>query len=294
MRIPSLLLTLAVLSLGCQSNPPAPSESAIAATQPVATKLTFLGVAAATPAAGEDTASFIINDTLLIDCGWNAALRMLDYGYNPAQIDTLFFTHCHHDHYLGLPGILFYRGLGSNAKQVKAPLNIVGPPDDMPLVVEAAQKFLQDQRFPIHAAVNLHKLEPGQTVETPAWRIQTVKSLHGVTGVCSRFTDKKTGVVIAFTGDTAPNAAFLDLCRGADLLIHEASLSPRVSDAQMASHTDHSRALDAARLAREAGVKQLILIHAPAAHRAASVEAARQVFPNTRYAAQGQTLTLSR
>src|SRR5919107_164396 len=99
------------------------------------TQLTFLGAAAVLPAPGEDTASFLINGTLLVDCGWHAALKMQTYGYDPTRVETLFFTHCHHDHYMGLPGLLFFRGMRqSNAGKVLSPLTIVGPPDDLPIV----------------------------------------------------------------------------------------------------------------------------------------------------------------
>src|SRR5688500_10866328 len=104
------------------------------------TRLTFLGAAAAVPGAGEDTACFLINGKLLFDCGWYGALKMQQYGYSALDVETLFFTHCHHDHYMGLPALLFFRGMrSSNAGKVLSPLNIVGPPDDLPIVVEQSR-----------------------------------------------------------------------------------------------------------------------------------------------------------
>ena len=55
--------------------------------------------------------------------------------------------------------------------------------------------------------------------------------------------------MIAFSGDTGPNPAFARLACGADLLVHEASVRPDLPDEQLRG--DHSRATDAARLARE-------------------------------------------
>ncbi|MDQ3815972.1 MAG: MBL fold metallo-hydrolase [Armatimonadota bacterium] len=255
------------------------------------TKITFIGTAAAVPGAREDTACFLINDTILFDCGWCAALHMQQYGYSPLQIETLFFTHCHHDHYLGLPALIFFRGMrGRNAEQPR--LQIVGPPDDLPLVVELTHRFLQAERFPaVWTPLDLHPLEPGATYETAAFRIDTVRALHPVTGVCGRFTDKSTGIVIAFSGDTAPNAALVELARGADLLIHEASLPSQVADEQMRG--DHSRAIDAARVACDAGVRRLRLVHI-GNHREASLAAAREIFPATELAVEGETLLLTR
>ncbi|MGE5611277.1 MAG: MBL fold metallo-hydrolase [Bacillota bacterium] len=253
------------------------------------TRLTFLGSASANPGPDQDTASFIINDNLLIDCGFNAGLNMQRSGYDPAKIETLFFTHCHHDHYIGLPGLLFLRSMRKLENQ--PPLQIVGPTDDLPIIVDLSRRFLQADRFPtVWPAIELHPLAPGATYETPAFRLETIKSRHQVTGFCVRFTDKATNVVIAFSGDTAPNPALAKLAQNADILIHEASISSSTSDDKM--WPGHSRAIDAARTAREAGVKQLILIHLPTSQREASLAAARQIFPNTALAKEGQTIVL--
>jgi len=254
------------------------------------TKITFIGTAAVVPDAHQDTACFLINDTILFDCGWCAAIKMQEYGYSPMGLETLFLTHCHHDHYLGLPALVFFRGMRGGEKG-SPPLRIVGPPDDLPVVVELSRQFLQAERFPpAWSPVELHPLEPGATYETNAFRIDTVRALHPVTAVCGRFTDKATGVAIAFSGDTAPNEALVELARGADLLIHEASISPHAADEHMSG--DHSRSIDAARIARDAGVKRLRLVHL-GNHREASLEAARNIFPETTLADEGETLFLT-
>ncbi len=253
------------------------------------TSLTFLGIASAVPEAGEDTASFLVNSELLFDCGWCNVLKMREFGFDPLQVRTLFFTHCHHDHYLGLPALFFYRAMRAHQTGTMAPLRIVGPPDDLPIVVELARQFLQEARFSaLQPALELVPLEPGATWETERYEIQTVRALHPVTGVCGRLTDKKTGVVIAFSGDTAPNAAFAPLARGADLLIHEASLSP---SGKLDERYGHSRASDAAQTALEAQAKTLRLVHVGGSHREASDQAAQAIFPATKLAAMGETLT---
>lgn len=257
------------------------------------TRLTFLGTSTANPGAGEDTACFIINGTLLIDCGFNAALNMQKYEYAATKVETLFITHFHHDHYMGLPALLFSRGMRSRELANRPPLQIVGPADDLAVVVELSRQFLQADRFPVvWPKVELHPLEPGQTYETAQFKIETVKALHPVTGFCSRYTDKTTSVVIAFSGDTNPNPALAKLARGADVLIHEASVGPTTPDDKIGK--DHSRAVDAARTAKEAGVKQLILIHLPARQKEASLAAAQKIFAQTVVAVEGQSVVLPR
>lgn len=79
--------------------------------------------------------------------------------------------------------------------------------------------------------------------ETDEFCIDIVRALHLVTGLCGRFKDKGSGVVIAFTGDTAPNVELTESACGADLLIHEALLP---SDKSNDGAWGHSCAIDAA------------------------------------------------
>ncbi len=102
----------------------------------MATTLTFIGTDTCVPQSNNDTASFIVNGHCLVDCGWNAAINMGRYGHSPADLDYIFITHCHHDHYLGLAGVLFYRGLRyPDMPQLK----VVGPTEDIERVVELAR-----------------------------------------------------------------------------------------------------------------------------------------------------------
>ena len=50
---------------------------------------TFLGTSSVTPEAGRDTASFLINNRILVDTGWYAALKMLNHGVSPLDLDYL-------------------------------------------------------------------------------------------------------------------------------------------------------------------------------------------------------------
>ena len=92
--------------------------------------------------------------------------------------------------------------------------------------------------------------------------------------------------MLAFTGDTAYDPSLPALFRDADLLIHEASYGARSASDDNASL--HSGAPDAARVAREAGVKRLALIHCPRPQQAEALAAARALFPATIYPEEGE------
>jgi ribonuclease Z len=258
----------------------------------MATTITFLGTSSVTPAAQHDTACFIINRRFLVDTGWNAAINMLQYGISPLDVEYLLFTHCHHDHYIGLPQLLFYVMMRKRDKPDQPPLKIIGPASDVRKVVELATNLLQVERFPeLSHPPEIFPLVPGESFECEAFTLDTVKSLHPVEGMAYKFTDRKTGAAFAFTGDTAFHPPIADLARGLPLLIHEASYgAKRVSPEE--NRALHSSALDAAEIAQRASVERLALIHCAEPLQAEALAAARKIFPNTFFPEHGQIVEI--
>jgi ribonuclease Z len=255
------------------------------------TTVTFLGTSSVIPGAGHDTSSFLINGRCLVDTGWYAVLKMKSYGFDPLDLEWLFLTHLHHDHYMGLPQILFYLSMRRSDRPDRLPLKIAGPAEDLARVVSLAQRFLQPERFESLAyEPRLYPLKPGLALEDPAFRLDTCSSLHPVPGLCYRFTDQKTGAAFVFTGDTAYHPPIAALAKGAALLIHEASYGPDPGPAGDA--WGHSGAPDAARIAREAGVKRLALVHCAEDRQEAALAAARALFPNSFWPKDGEAVTV--
>ena len=267
------------------------SDATIMATE--TTSITFLGTASVIPEVGHDTASFVINNgKYLVDTGWYAASRMRAYGFDPLKLEYLFLTHCHHDHYIGLPQIMFYLAMRHYKETNYPPIKIIGPREDLERVVNLAREFLQQgDRFPeAGCPVELIPLSAGETYEDPAFQVETCKSLHPVPALCYRFTDKKTGATFAFTGDTAYDPSIAEHVRGVQLLITEASYGANPAPESNASL--HSGAPDAARMAVEAGVDRLALMHCAAQNQAAALAAAQAIFPNTVWPADGETIVV--
>lgn len=256
-----------------------------------ATELLFLGADSVTPGVGDDTVSMLLNRTTLIDTGWSAALRMQAHGVAPTDLDWLIFTHLHHDHYLGLPQILFHRWMMQRRVDHLGPLHIAGPAEDLGKVVQLAKDFLQSERFGHQPSLELRPLHPGDSLTTDQFEITTCSTIHPVQGLCYRILDLATGATIGLTGDTAFCEPIIEHVRGVDLLVHEASHGPKSMQGAENAH-GHSGALDAAEVAQRAGVKRLALVHAPAKVRAESVAAAAAIFPNVFWPEPGQTVVV--
>ncbi len=97
-------------------------------------ELTVLGSSSATPAYGRHpTAQLLnINDRYyLIDCGEGTQMQLNRYKIKWNRIDTIFISHLHGDHYLGLMGLVSTMHLNGRSK----PLFIYGPPHLKELII---------------------------------------------------------------------------------------------------------------------------------------------------------------
>jgi ribonuclease Z len=101
------------------------------------------------------------------------------------------------------------------------------------------------------------------------------------------------GTSLAITGDTGKTNNLLEVCRGLDTLVIESTYIDE--DAQMARKFGHLTARQAAELAKQAGVKRLILTHLSRRYRERDViREARAIFPNSYVARDFDTYTIKR
>jgi ribonuclease Z len=101
------------------------------------------------------------------------------------------------------------------------------------------------------------------------------------------------GTKLVMTGDTGETGNILKVAGEADALVTEATYSDEEAD--MARQNAHITAGQAARLAREANVRQLILTHISGRHREKDLEnEARAFFPNTVIARDFDTFKINK
>lgn len=269
-----------VAALGATGIGGALAAKAAAPASPL--RITIIGDSSCIPDLRHEAACFLINGKHLVDTGWCAALKMREQGFDPLALESIIITHFHQDHYIGLPQLLFYIGL---RKRPGLPLNIAGPSENLLRIVEAADAFLQVPRFP-ELAVNrkLVPLAAGDKFETPELQFDTFAARHtsGTNKVeqalVYKITDKASGACAVFTGDTHHHPPIAEFAKGASLLIHDGV---------------HTASKDAARIAQQAGVKKLALIHYPRSRAAQILAEARAVFPHTELAEEGRTLEVA-
>lgn len=239
------------------------------------TRIDVLGSGAGLLEREKEASCYVINHELMIDLGWCGVLRMPSHGIGPARIKTLIVTHTHADHVLGLPQFLFFQSLRGPQAQ-ESPLEIIGPRGALEPVLEAALSFVKEVTKKETLPVNVIPLSPGESWENASYRLGTCAMIHPFPGLCLRLTDLRSGAAIAFSGDTAYNAEFVRLAEKADVLIHEATLGAKMPAGDKDGHCGGE---EAAQVAKEAGVGQLLLSHIPRARRLPALTGAQRHFP---------------
>src|ERR1700744_1592192 len=136
-------------------------------------EVTFLGAGASVPAARRSTAAVLIargGDRLLFDCG-EGTQRQMQRSLGLVQVDEIYLTHFHADHFLGLPGLLKTYDLTDR----QAPLTVYGPRG-----LEDLFKTLGRLIGRIGFKLDLVEIEPGDEIGLEDGEIRPCPVEHGV------------------------------------------------------------------------------------------------------------------
>jgi ribonuclease BN (tRNA processing enzyme) len=213
---------------------------------------------------------------IVVDCGLGVTRGLCDQGMALADLDLIFVTHLHSDHYLELGPLLHTAWTAG----LKRPVRVFGPKGlgDYWRDFCAAMRFDIDLRIADEGRPDLRSLVTvtahgeGPVLDEPGLRVTALRNDHPPIRDSFALRVEAAGRCVVFGGDTAPFPPLADFARGADLLIHEAILLPAIEalvarvgngDDRLKRHIlrSHTPAADAARIAAEAGVKALALNH---------------------------------
>jgi ribonuclease Z len=279
----------------------------------------FLGTGGSVPTARRATACLLARlggDRLLFDCG-EGSQRQMQRSTGLVQVDEIYLTHYHADHYLGIPGLLKTYDLTDRQR----PLRVIGPPGLGDLFTALARIFgrisydlelielgegeaiphegYEVRSFPVEHRMRAYgyavvedgrpgHLDPQRAAELGVThgpdlgRLQRGEEVEGAKGTVKPsqvMGEGRSGRKVVITGDSTPCEMTRVAAHEAQLLIHDGSFADE--ETTRAAETGHSTARQAAELARDAGVEMLALVHASTRYDVrALLEEAREVMPS--------------
>ncbi len=221
------------------------------------------------------------DEYLMFDCGPAATHKLVKAGLFPTQIDHLIFTHHHFDHDIDYPCFLLCRWDQSIGKE--NPLQVFGPTLTETIterLIGEEGAFTHDWKarvgYPGSLKVYQNRggvlprkppevvakdIGPGKVYSGKDWEVTAAPAEHVqpfLDSLAYRF-DTPDGSVV-FTGDTQPCDTVRELARDADLMLCMCWDDQDRMD-EIGESVGQCGTRDAARLAQEAGVKKLALVH---------------------------------
>ena len=267
---------------------------------------------------------------LLIDCGEGTQIAIKEKGWSFKPIDVICFTHFHGDHISGLPGLLLTMGNADwretlkligpkglervvNSLRVIAPelpfeiecIEIEGPEQTIELngyrlkafrvnhnvlcygytmEIDRAGKFNVERALENKIPKQYWKnLQRGETVEVEG-KIYTPDLVLG---------EQRKGIKLTYTTDTRPTDSIRRNAKGSDLFICEGMYGEKEKAAKAVEYK-HMTFTEAAKLAKEAEVKEMWLTHySPSLTKPEEfMDSVREIFPNAKAGKDRMTVEL--
>ncbi|MCL6101870.1 MAG: ribonuclease Z [Bacteroidetes bacterium] len=270
----------------------------------------------------------------LVDCGEGAQIQLRKFGFKMGRINHIFISHLHGDHIYGLPGMIsslvLYGKKGelhihahsdlqlmmegmmkfmneiTDLKVIYHPLNFRRTSvifedrkiriTSFPLKHRVSCCGFLFQELPTELHLDKHALE---RYDVPVSQRSNIKNgadliLAGGSVIPNKELTLPANPTrsYAFCTDTIFKKDIVSIIAGADLLYHEATFSGDLAD--LARKTFHSTSVQAAELAKLAGVKKLVIGHFSSRYKSVSslLEEARAIFPETLAANDGDCYDL--
>ncbi len=211
-------------------------------------KLTVLGSGTCVPSLIRNAPGYLLEEAgkhVLVDCGSGTLLQLEKIGKSFRDIDAVFITHLHPDHFSDLMPLVHALVSAPGYKREKE-LLVAGP--------EGFMNYYEDAFVPILRKRDFIKLiEVDSEAGYGPFHVDSTKTAHSANSLAYRFEAADRSVV--FTGDTDHDQGLIEFSKNADLLVADASF-PYLNKMK-----GHLSAKECGLIAEEANVKHLLLSH---------------------------------
>jgi len=274
-----------------------------------------------------------LNDQLfLIDCGEGTQMQIARYKIKRSKINHIFISHLHGDHYFGLPGLITSMGLLGRENDLHlyapAPLN-----DILQMQLKVSDTILPFQlhfhaltepgviadtkKFSVECFKTQHRIEcwgfiirekkaPRRIDKDKVLQYEIPAAYYEALKYGADYSNKQGEVVrnewvtipntpplsYAFCGDTIYNEDVINSVKDVSVLYHETTYLKELHE--RAASRYHSTTIQAADVAKQARVEQLLIGHFSSKYETLDefLTEASEVFPNTSLATEGVTFRI--
>jgi ribonuclease BN (tRNA processing enzyme) len=230
-------------------------------------RITVLGKSPSWQDAGGACSGYLLDDgdaTLLLDCG-NGVFSKLRERLDYVDLDAILISHLHADHFLDV--VPFAYALTYAPRQQPVPVGGY-PGTDNParprlIAPTGARECFRKvvgawgNEDLVENAFALEEYDAGSTVEVGPIRARFREVPHFTTTYAIDFTSSNGGGRFTYGADSRPAEELVEVARGTDLLLVEATL-PRPERTGVRGHMTPAEAGDHA---RRAGARRVVLTH---------------------------------
>jgi ribonuclease Z len=271
-----------------------------------------------------------------LDFGEYTQIQLRKFKVKFQRIDHIFISHLHGDHYLGLMGLLSSMHLLGRTKelflycpagleeiiavQLKHSATVLNYTIHYRFHDTERQELLfEDEKVSVETITLNHRIpccgflfkekpkhrslrrDALEKYAIPVSALHAIKQGYNYTSAEGKFVPNDELAIpaapsytYAYCSDTCYDARVVSQVKGADVLYHESTFMEDMR--KRAKETYHSTAMDAGKVALEAGVKKLILGHYSARYTDLTplLDEAKTVFPNAVLAFEGLVIDVEK
>ncbi len=243
------------------------------------TKLVLLGTGSpfADPTKSGPSLAIVVNNTsYIVDCGPGVVRRAAEaskLGFpslEAAQLKTLFITHLHSDHTIGLADII----LTPAVLDRNAPIRIYGPVGSKKMTDDLMSAYKEDIAIRINGLekgdaiayqVYTNEIKEGQIYKDSNLTVTAFNVQHGQWDNAYGFVFQTKDKKIVISGDCTYSKNLIQYAKDCDILVHEvysdAGLKKRTQRWQDYHSTFHTSTYQLADIANQVKPKLLVLNH---------------------------------